>query len=269
MCNILKAGNRLFNNPWTIRIALLMGFAVQGFAALLEVGAIGDTPTPTWVNVAHVVFWSRFALGVLTWFALILFAFYLGIILITLNRIMATDNIKVEPYHPDGAGGFGLLGQFIANLGYLAFALAVVLIGLSWQTIYNHSTSDAQGWLVATITGGIVYMIIAPIFFFLPLNSTHRAMVRCRDRILAGISRAIDSTYQTVNRTVLSASELQIDYESKILNLQELKEYTLHYPTWPFSFGSLRKFYALVAGPVFLNVIGIVISQVIISVLPQ
>ena len=89
------------------------------------------------------------------------------VIVIALNDVVKHQEIRVQPYHPDKAGGRGAVGRFVANIGYIVASIAVfaVLIWLQDPDIYPSL------YQIVLELIPVLYLIIAPTSFFLPLWS--------------------------------------------------------------------------------------------------
>lgn len=267
-------GSRKLRSRLLFATAWAMGFLLQIFVVLLEYGIIG-IHTPTWLSVHPVVFWSRAIMGVVAYYLLSVVVLCLAVILMTLSRVMQTaDSVRVRVYHPDEAGGLGSIGQFVANLGYLAFIFGAAIAVLFWQAMIfsGHNT----GWFIGALISSVAYVIIAPLFFFLPLLSTHQAMVRYRSNLLQKISAEINDIYHSalqskyvkarncltpasIGDTPLSGhkEDASEDVFTCIKQLNELREHTMQFPIWPFSFAHLRKYYVLAASPIITFLVGL------------
>jgi hypothetical protein len=260
LVEILQDGQNWLNSPWLSRIALTIGILVQGFVVLLEKGVIGSY-TATWVNVNPPVFWSRTAIAVAVYSALAVLIFSWAILINTIGRIMRTDRVIVEPFHHDGAGGLGAIGRFVANHTYFAFSMGVVLVALSLQSAMAWSPNNS-GWFIGTFFAAAIYLIVAPVFFLLPLFATHKAMVRYRDGLLRGISKDMHVVYAEI-RAMRGERTKQMERRLvRLRQLDELRQFTLRCPTWPFTIGNFRKYYAGVSSPVIAFLIGVLVEWV-------
>ena len=121
---------------------------------------------------------------------------------------------------------------------------------------------DSTGWLVGSIAITLVYLVIAPVFFFLCLYPTHRAMRRHIDSLLEPISAEFQATYQKVFDDRCENSRSTNACLAKLRQLDKLREYTLRLPKWPFTVRDFRKYYVLVSSPVFSFIVGLSIEWI-------
>lgn len=255
----LADGRKKLHSDLLYRSAWIIGFLIQSFVVLLQKGVVGN-PNPTWINVHPLVFWSRSVVAVFAYYMLAVVVFSLAIILMTLNRIMKTPNvIRVKVFHPDGAGGLGAIGQFVANLGYLTFTFGMVIVVLFEQARIVSDYGNT-GWLIASLISLGVYLIATPLFFFWPLYSTHRAMVRYKEELLREISGTINKLYHST--LDVGAGDISKDSLNRIKQLNELREYTMEFPTWPFNIANLRKYYSLAVSPIVTFLTGLAFEWV-------
>jgi hypothetical protein len=183
---------------------------------------------------------------------------------ITLNTIIKKSGVKVEPYHPDNAGGLGSIGNFLSNVGYVFFAAGIGLVISYYQSyLYLNLSSLLTIWLYITIAFTIFIAIMAPVIFFLPIYSTHVGMRDYRDKILSKISKEYDFAYRGVNKILKGNLKDRENFLRKLNQLQDLRERTVTFPVWPYNFGNLRKIFGLTIAPI----VSAILSQLLAELL--
>ncbi len=179
----------------------------------------------------------------LTFYALFMFLYDLLITYLTLNKIVNSQKIRVEPLHPDNAGGLSSIGRFVANLGYIMGAIGATFM-ISALFDPNNLLNGKDYPLAIYI---VLYLIFVPFIFFGLLWSTHRAMVKSRDDILIKLSKKFDlllSEYlkaKSPKETDLIIKELQ--------QTNEMYELAKKFQVWPFNYDSLRKYFGISLSP--------------------
>ncbi|MCX6032681.1 MAG: hypothetical protein NT169_25790 [Chloroflexi bacterium] len=104
-----------------------------------------------------------------------------------LNRLFHEFDIVVLLNHPDKSGGWFAVGRQAAALSLLVVAITIWAVGLTISpqlpTIYSLPL-QTSAWMLFTL--------LAPIAFLLPMLSTHRAMQKYKQSVLGEISQLIN-----------------------------------------------------------------------------
>ena len=81
----------------------------------------------SWIQTQPVVFWIRLPLEFLFNFILAMGFYDFMVILTAVRKVFRENPIRVQPLHPDRAGGLGAVGRFTANIGYAVGAVGLFL----------------------------------------------------------------------------------------------------------------------------------------------
>ena len=255
--DLLQELKNKLTNKWLNLSAWAFGFIVQGFMILIQLGIIGNS-NPYWINVHPSIIIFRTLVAVPVYFSIVIIVYSIRVILSSLSNIMKIQVINIEPFHSDGAGGLAPIGKFVANVGYLLFALGFVIAGLLFQSWLYGETSNF-GWLICAVLALIVYLVCTPLLSFFPLLSIHKVMLTHKENKIQEISTELNQVYSLATEDIESTRE---DYTMRIRYLTELKELSEKIPTWPISTASLRKYYALVLSPFVSLLLGVVSSMI-------
>lgn len=156
-----------------------------------------------------------------------------------------------------------MIGRFTANLGYLigAFGL-LVSVSLLSNTLPNGIVSFGI-FFVTKVLGAILYIIVAPIVFFVPLYSAHQAMLRFRNKFLLEIGTEIDQEYSKIQTSykVLEPTDLE-KITKRISYFRELNAQVREFPVWPFNPQNIRKFFAFVIGAILPGLTSIAFDMI-------
>jgi hypothetical protein len=211
-----------------------------------------------WISSHPLIVWLRSPADALVFYALIIMLYDLVVIFIALNDLLRSQLVQVRPFHPDNAGGMGAIGRFVANLSY---CIAAIGIALSLAIIQEpDSIVDMSNF--AAIIMFAFYLLLAPTIFFVPLWSTHLAMIAYRDRLIKETSEEFDIAFDEMrtrrsersNRTKFLLRRIQeLDEERKLLN---------RFPTWPFNSQNIRKFFGVALSPLMPVITSIVLDLV-------
>jgi hypothetical protein len=150
-------------------------------------GYIDLQPTMSYVRAP---FWF------LTVYSLTYAAFNVGVTIFVLRRMFSKVDIELLPLHPDGCGGLGSISQYSATVG---FAIGAIGLMISAATVLE----VRQGTLFLSypvLAGIVAYPICAPLFFFLPLGTAHKAMQDAKDKELLELARQFDVVYSQLKQ---------------------------------------------------------------------
>jgi hypothetical protein len=181
------------------------------------------------------------------------------IAMIYTSMLFRTFKINVNPLHPDGSAGLGVVenmvgisAAFITSTGAAAIVLNSTFLSSSIPHLAAVSTSALQIWEAIII--GIVYIILAPTLIVGWLLSPHQAMQEALDNALLPLANQFQST-------ITGETPSSTDDASKIKQgtdrLAELKRrYDLlqeTFPVWPIQIQQIRRIVATVSLPAVIT----------------
>ncbi len=207
--------------------------------------------------------WARFLVRLLFLliYTPIFYGAVLGIIKLSVGliftwRFFDRFKIKVNPLDPDGAGGYGILGQMLVSsvlisTGSGGIAAVVIILSLPMGNL----TKYPEALIFCAI-----YLFVTPMLFISWLWLPHRAMVEARDEIL---SRLAGEFRQTMHGSFPSQTNTTEAIRAKTDRLEEIKrQYKLiseTFPIWPLRIDALRT----IVGTSLLPLISSLISGLI------
>lgn len=216
-----------------------------------------------WVVVNPVIPWVRSFFNVLSIYTGCMFIIDVAILTYLLAKIFNGQSIKVKPSHPDNCGGLGVIGRFTSNMSYLIGVFGI-LVSISLLSNTMPAGIDSIKVYYLTKVGAlIVYLLAAPVLFFVPLISAHLAMQKFRYTFLFDLGKEIDDEYAIIqeSRSQLSADEL--DQKTKRINYyRELYLQAHDFPVWPFYSQNFRSFFIFVSGTVLPGVMSVAFDVV-------
>lgn len=212
----------------------------------------GPTASHGWLTASPIITWVRLPIFALAIYSVLLLLYDLAILIIALNKIFQKSKIKLNPLHPDRAGGMGAIGKFFANLGY-----AIGVIGLTESLVvisepirvYTNST------LFFSLLMIILYILFTPIIFFLPLLSSHKAMLQYKDNLLKNLSQEFTSAFEELQECRSKNSRKFESLLRKTRNIREEFSIISELPVWPFNIGNARKYFSLVFSPLLTAIV--------------
>jgi hypothetical protein len=219
----------------------------------------------TWQTSSLFIFWY----SQVVWFLIYLIGFLLffrGILTIYwLNYLFKEYKINIKVLHPDGAGGLSPLGKFSVNIGYI---LAIYGIGnvmgnlsaarITGQDFLSRMTSDPTSVVI-----WIIYFILAPILFFLPLGVAHSAMRLAKSEYLEGISDRFNIEIERIQSVLDSGANHLKESIEKIEQIKRLHDIASRFPVWPFNTSNLVRFFSSILSPLVVSLFSVLIKLIL------
>ncbi len=171
--------------------------------------------------------------------------------------------IRVYPYHPDGAGGFGPIGRRVTILAWAGAAAGSAVLFINVLSLQQGNNLLAS---MESVFGVGALLVVAPLVLWFWLHFPHEAMLTARGTVLGEVgavydrvARATIVTSQTpavITRRLKEGTDLLVELDRRAA------EITLTYPAWPIHTTALRTAWAAVAAPLVAGVVGILVSSV-------
>jgi hypothetical protein len=191
------------------------------------------------------------------WFALAGVIVNVVIAVLIMREVLIENEIVVHPLHPDRSGGFSPLSKFLLQLLNLALVYAIFIVSVVVRSILAGDIAHDFG----TFVNAFAYAIVVPILFYVPLRSTHRAMVAFRDDLTRQTSHRYLEENKRIHDTDYDLTAEQLEEKLKILgSLKELERHERAYPVWPFNVRIRLAVLANALVPVVPTVIGLVLD---------
>lgn len=178
-----------------------------------------------------------------------------------INKFFHILKIDISPLHPDRAGGLRPLGQYVVTIG-----LGIGIIGLALGISLLRSHMGLEQLQSVFYINLAVYMLVSPVFFFIPLIEAHRLMRNSKENTLIDIAGQYESLYVSTlqkmkNGKPMDQDLVQLDALHKMYLIADAA------PVWPFNFGTFTKFSAAVILPVVLPLVIQYVTDVIVNLL--
>jgi hypothetical protein len=205
-----------------------------------------------WVNTP--TFWysvSPFYLGIRS--ALVIFplgyAFSAFIMRFFINLHffgVASENLIIQPLHPDKAGGLQIIGQYALSLMYLWAVLSSTAVGfLYWQLHNSISNNPVLIYIAFLICTGL-----APALFLMPTLAAHRAMISFKKDLLLQVSEQYQKDATDTQHLLNVSAEHFAPKLNKMNYLQDLNKIISNYPEWPYNTDILKRLLLVASSPV-------------------
>ena len=177
------------------------------------------------------------------------------------NRLFHLFYMRVNPLHPDGCGGLGVLGRLLTVSVLIATALGAAAVGMSISLL---STGIHPFSRLENVILGACYVVFTPLLLIGWLASPHRAMREARDATLQPLA---DEFQRAIAQAVPSAQDDAAAIKADTDRLAELKRrYELlrdSFPIWPIRIQLLRSLIATAILPLISSLIPLVSNAIV------
>ncbi len=184
-----------------------------------------------------------------------------GITFIGLQSIFREPQaLKLYHSHPDHCAGFGSIGKFLTNTGFVVAPISL------WVSITVISESRQSNLLdvYPVLLIIFVYLVFAPVIFLWPILSAHYAMVKAKNKLLLEISAKINAAKDEI---VYGNAVTKKQWET-IEVYQNIYDQSVKLPEWPFNLENIQRFFAIV-GSSLIPAIGSYVLDFALSLLPR
>ena len=160
--------------------------------------------------------------------------------------------VKIEPLHPDRCGGLGFLGSMSAYLNLTLGVLALnIVLAMVAREVHGY-----ESFTTLNIIELVVYVILSPALFLLPLYFPRHHMKRAKERFLADLSGNFEKQYAEILSSIRQNLPLKNEEVEGILNVRQLYDIGAKMPVWPFDFQTLLRVLTTVVLPIAIAIIG-------------
>ena len=183
------------------------------------------------------------------------------VVLVFTNRLFVLFYIRVNPLHPDGCAGLGILGRMLTASVLIVTALGAASVGMniSLRSAGIHPLSRLESVIL-----GASYVVLTPLLLIGWLASPHRAMKEARDATLQPLA---DEFQRAIAQAVPSAQDDAAAIKADTDRLSEIKRrYELlrdSFPIWPIRIQLLRSLVATAVLPLISSLIPLVSNAIV------
>lgn len=199
-------------------------YRLSGYVAG-DATAIGTPQTQLSLRLAVLVAYTLSLYGV--FFSIV----RLLILLVFSVRLFRTFHVQVNPLHPDGSGGFAIVGRLLTTSVLIATIIGAAAVAMSLLFLARGANPL---WRIETLLLGAIYLLLTPLLLYGWLWTPHRAMLEARDQVLRPLA---DEFQQAIQRSMPSAQDDAASVKAGTERLDEIKQRyeLLHkaFPTFP------------------------------------
>jgi len=171
----------------------------------------------------------------LSFYIFVQYAIWTLLLIVLLNRIFNSISINLIPYHYDNASGLGMVGDFSYGIGRISLIMGLFII-LEIVTALTRGQGISQLNIILEV---IAFPILTIAFFFLPLISCRKEMVKAKEDILQSVGDKIQDAMKKINKND-DPSPSDFKEFNDLVNYQEKLREDIH--TWPISVQLFRRF---------------------------
>ena len=224
----------------------------------------GTNKFVVWWNYYTFTFFSHQIVIAVMLYAAIFSIIRISQFILLLRFFFNEVKIDIKPLHPDGCGGLRPLGGFSVNLGYVLGALDTsVILTVYFQSYLLGGNLGDFVWPPAIVLFISVYSVCAPVVFFAPIGTAHKAMREAKERELLVISKQFELDYENMMKSLPSKTNIVITAIGNIEQLKRLYRIVQDFPVWPFNIQNLVRFVVSVLGPFILSIFPTILSLVL------
>jgi len=193
---------------------------------LFVVPYVSSSPVPFWLRILGEL------IDLFIGYAVVLSIVRILVTLFFLNQSFDWFNIRINPLHPDGAGGLGILREVMWNSAGIMLGVAL--------SFYEDSLLTSRVLDILLLI--VAYAALIPLLFLSWLFIPHRAMLRDRETVLQPLTEEFNKVLSEMT-PVANAKTAQIAADTE--RLTELtKRYALWrdtFPVWPIEVAQIRQ----------------------------
>jgi hypothetical protein len=200
----------------------------------------------TWETVNTVNEVSGQLIRFATFYMLVFIVVRQAFMIVGLNRFFSEFHVEIAPLHPDKAGGLRILGDYVLTTGFI-FGAVGLNFGMGLLRLrLNPGVLTAEFYVSM-----VVYFILAPLLFLLPLVQVHQQMRNAKKKLLAEVAEQFDLEYRKL-LDGLRRNELEPKGISHVEAIQKIYQITESAPVWPFDIEIMSKFAAAAMLPILV-----------------
>jgi hypothetical protein len=172
-----------------------------------------------------------------------------------LRRLFREIELRVQPLHPDGAGGLGPLGGLSIRVSYLVTVVGLLLVVTALTREYYFAKLGISYEPTRDLAVAIaMYVIGSPVVFFALPAVAHHTMRTAKNTLLLDIGRSFEREYLRLKMGLSHENVSLKDGVERLQQLQNLYDTTRRFPVWPFNVENVRRFAGTFVSPVVLAV---------------
>lgn len=199
-----------------------------------------------WPNIAHTVLvmiimplFVSYITGLAIWLMIVISVY--------ISKLNSVFEIKVNPTHPDKAGGLRRLGGLTLHMAIIAL---LPILFLSAWSLGGYWGEQAEALLELRVVGILVVLVLNIFVFLWPIWNIHEEMVRVGILFQDEVMKEIDGIQTRMKNLLRTSSIESVDLalnqveilKRQIEMIREVKQIDNKFPSWPFDSDIVLKF---------------------------
>lgn len=246
-------------------------FLLAGWQAICYFSVIMTNPIPTWqTSPADPESWMYVLsagnrqpnlAGIWVFFSWNVFIQYLALVVARLivvfaclcSWIASNQSLKITPYHPDGIGGLGPIGQAALFHSFFTFSAGVALAGITFFELTINRASRTSGLPMTSnmkviVVLWILYFVTGTVLFFLPLLPLRQRMAEAKRDYLLRL-QGLFSIASARHEEEVAQGRFSSETLQGLTALGSLYDLASNIPVWPFDTKTLLRYGGLLLSP--------------------
>jgi hypothetical protein len=171
--------------------------------------------------------------------------------------------IHIRVLHPDGAGGLRPLGDLCLALNLFIFMVGLIVALVVAKKVVLEGTSLASFSILVQVG---LYVLLAPLIFFLPMWSLHSRMKAAKESMLEKLTSTFNVRYNAIVGALAQDRGPSPEAAEELERIEKLYRHATNMPVWPFDLRNLSLFFGTVAFPVALALGAETIASIIANI---
>jgi hypothetical protein len=177
--------------------------------------------------------------------------------ILLINSVFNRNKLTVQAQHPDNGGGLGAVSKFALRLTTFVTVYGVLLAIWILLTIVKETFRTEYGLM----TQAVIYLVIVPMVFYLPLHKPHKKMVEFRDNLIQATAEQYKTRHLAIHEGLKNGSLKDLRKELEYLqDLEKLQEQNRKYPIWTFDWHVRIRVLISSIFPWVLSIIGLLLG---------
>jgi hypothetical protein len=199
-----------------------------------------------YIELAPAISFLRAPFWFLGLYGLVFAVFNIFTTIAVLRRLFRNKELHLSPLNPDKCGGLSSINAYTQKLAY---GVAVIGLIVSVAMIYEINNGNLLNAYPILLAVGL-YIVLAPLIFFLPLGTAHDAMRKAKDEELMIIANEFDQAHEKLKRSAVVWDK--DSYTAELDRIELIRKWygiVEEFPVWPFDMRSLQRFLGIISAP--------------------
>jgi hypothetical protein len=163
-----------------------------------------------------------------------------------LTAFVQAAPLKVEPLHPDRAGGLHPVTRLA-----LHYQIVIATLGLNIGPLLVTAKHLGRGTGPEVAASLILYLVLTPLAFLRPLLPFRSSMIAAKRQVLARISSSFSHHLDGAITDLDARGSGDSGHVEAVQKLRSLHDAVRAFPEWPFDIGTMKRFTGILVSPLY------------------